>query len=356
MEVYACRLCGREDINIASVLGFCAGCIRSDFDQIKPEVEKVHKLTRKPFSLAEVAPKAGASCGLCVQDCRIGEGQRGYCGLRINEGGRVVHLGGSKDTGILSWYKDPLPTNCVADWVCEGSSRAGMHNLAVFYESCTFNCLFCQNWHFRRTKPDEARKLTAEQLAEVADQETFCVCFFGGDPSSQMPHALASARRLAEKGVRICWETNGSMSTSFVKRAVELSLHTGGIIKFDLKAWNESIHYALTGATNSRTLENFRYAVELSVGRKSPPPIVASTLLVPGYVDDEEISGIANFLSSLDKHIPYSLLAFHPQFFMTDLPTTSRKHAERAKKIAEEAGLKRVRIGNIHLLSDDDYY
>ncbi|MEJ2366587.1 MAG: PEP/pyruvate-binding domain-containing protein [Deltaproteobacteria bacterium] len=40
-------------------------------------------------------------------------------------------------------------TNCVADWVCAGHRQAGYHNLAVFYASCTINCLYCQNWHFR---------------------------------------------------------------------------------------------------------------------------------------------------------------------------------------------------------------
>jgi hypothetical protein len=40
---------------------------------------------------------------------------------------------------------------------------------------------------------------------------------------------------------------------------------------------------------------------------------------------------------------------------MEDLPTTSRNHAERCIKTAEAAGLKRVRVGNIHLLRDSGY-
>jgi pyruvate formate lyase activating enzyme len=74
--------------------------------------------------------------------------------------------------------------------------------------------------------------------------------------------------------------------------------------------------------------------------------------LVPGYIDKEEVSQIAHFIFSLNPDIPYSLLAFSPQFMMQDLPTTSRRHAEECLKAAEEQGLKRVRIGNIHLLGD----
>ena len=78
--------------------------------------------------------------------------------------------------------------------------------------------------------------------------------------------------------------------------------------------------------------------------------MIASTLLVPGYIDDDEIRGISRFIASVDPEIPYSLLAFHPQFYFIDLPATSRSHALRCKEIAEETGLRQVRIGNAHLL------
>ena len=80
--------------------------------------------------------------------------------------------------------------------------------------------------------------------------------------------------------------------------------------------------------------------------------LIASTLLIPGYVDIYEVQQLAEFIAGLSPLIPYSLLAFHPQFYMDDLPTTSRSHAQKAKQVAEKAGLKNVRIGNIHLLGD----
>jgi pyruvate formate lyase activating enzyme len=49
--------------------------------------------------------------------------------------------------------------------------------------------------------------------------------------------------------------------------------------------------------------------------------------------------------------IPYSLLGFSPQFMMSDLPTTTRDQAEECLEAAKEAGLRRVRIGNAHLLA-----
>jgi pyruvate formate lyase activating enzyme len=65
------------------------------------------------------------------------------------------------------------------------------------------------------------------------------------------------------------------------------------------------------------------------------------------------VSQIATFIAGLSPDIPYSLLGFYPHFFMPDLPRTSRNHAETCLQAALDAGLKKVRIGNIHLLGND---
>jgi len=348
-----CQLCGRHSRLIASALGVCRDCIVQQPAAARELAERAHRAGRRLFDLPEVPPdtRGGVRCGLCAHACRISEEERGFCGLRTVRQGRLVHLAGTPEQGLLHWYRDPLPTNCVADWVCAGSSRRGYHNLAVFYASCTFDCLFCQNWHYREVNPETSAKISAQALADTANRYTYCVCYFGGDPASQMPHALASAHLLAERGVSVCWETAGSAHPKFMERAVELSLSTGGTVKFDLKAYDERLHYALTGASNAQTLENFARAARRFDERPEPPLVVASTLLVPGYVDADEVGRIAGFIAGLNPDIPYALLAFAPHCLMHDLPTTSVAHAEAALAAARAAGLRRVRIGNRHLLS-----
>jgi pyruvate formate lyase activating enzyme len=288
-----------------------------------------------------------------VQDCTIGEGERGYCGLREVQDGRLRHLAGTPSRGLLHWYRDPLPTNCVADPFCAGHSQRGEHNLAVFYAACTVDCLFCQNWHFRETDPARSDHVSADELASAANERTYCVCYFGGDPASQMPHALAASRLLAERGAVVCWETNGTGHSRLMKRALDLSLATGGCVKFDLKAHDEALHRVLTGASNRRTLENFAQAAARFHERPSPPPVVASTLLVPGYVDADEVGRIARFIAGLNAAIPYTLLGFAPHFLFPDLPRTSVRHADEAEEAARAAGLQTVRVGNRHLLGRD---
>ena len=141
------------------------------------------------------------------------------------------------------------------------------------------------------------------------------------------------------------------MASGLLNEVMSLSLESGGCVKFDLKAADSNIHLALCGIDNRRTRENFAAAARRIPERPEPPPLVASTLLVPGYVDVQEVKAIAAFIAAQDPNIPYALLGFHGDFLMTDLPRTARKQAERCLRAAKEAGLKRVRIGNIHILS-----
>lgn len=108
---------------------------------------------------------------------------------------------------------------------------------------------------------------------------------------------------------------------------------------------------ALTGVSNAWKLRNFARAAARA--RPVPPALVANTLLVPGYVDAAEVAHVARFVAEQGPDIPYSLLAFHPCFLMGDLPPTSRREALATAEAARAAGLRRVRIGNVHLLRDE---
>ena len=202
-----CKVCNKEKEIISKELGVCLECIRSRFREAKPFIDEAHKRVREELKLPLHPPKTrgGIPCGICINQCVLGEGELGYCGIRKNQGGKLVDYGGA----TLNWYYDNLPTNCVADFVCAGCTGAGYpeyaykegpekgyKNLAVFYGACSFNCLFCQNWHFRDhvTKPNV---VTAEELAAAADEKTTCICFFGGDPTPQIRHAIDTAKRLS---------------------------------------------------------------------------------------------------------------------------------------------------------------
>lgn len=369
MSAGVCTVCGTRKQNIAAVLAVCADCLRDRPDQVA-HIDRARKRVRTQLGLPEQPPRdpQGPVCRLCVNECRPAPGQLGYCGLRINREGKLVHLAGTARQGVVSWYYDPLPTNCVADWVCAGGTGAGYpqfayrdgpergwQNLAVFLGACSYDCLFCQNRSFQEMAARRAPRASARELAAAVRPDTACICFFGGDPTPQLPYTIAVSEMVRaahpERILRICWETNGTMHPKLLGRIVRTAVETGGCVKFDLKAWNKHLHLALTGVSNSRTLANLERAAAYIPCRPDPPPVVASTLLVPGYVDHREVATLARFIARLDPDLPYTLLAFYPRHLLRDLPTTSRQQAEDCRQAALDAGLTRVRLGNVHLLS-----
>lgn len=365
-----CKICGNRSILISRGVDVCLSCLRNKPEEALVYTSMKHAESKRLYDLPSQPPKEGISCGFCVNRCKILPGEKGYCGMVTNVGEKLVRLAGIPERGVLSWYYDPLPTNCVADWVCPAGTGAGYPkyanrngpeygyaNLAVFLGGCNFDCMFCQNWHFRENTRQLKPIMSSEDLAGKVNDKVSCICFFGGDPTPQMPHALKTAEIASNNAkelgqiFRVCWETNGSMNWSLAMKAMELSLESGGCVKFDLKCFDENLNIALCGVSNEYTLQNFKRLGQMIEARPDPPPLIASTLLIPGYIDKEEVQKIAGFIAEISPNIPYALLGFFPHYFMTDLPVTSRNHAHECLEVAKKAGLKKVRIGNVQLLS-----
>ncbi len=381
-----CLLCGREDRLVSSSLGVCRECLVRHPREALGVVKERRSAWRARLGFPVEPPLRGLPCGVCVNGCRVGEGEIGYCGLWVRRGGRLEPLPGPGRM-LLYTYLDPHPTNCVAEPVCPGATgrgypvytftpgvERGFYNLAVFAAGCPLDCAFCQNIEHKTMIAHgrfEGRHVyTVDRLVEeMLHSRVTCVCFFGGDPTPQMPMLIAAARkalqRAREEGrelpLRICWETNGLAAPPLMREATRLSLDSGGIVKIDWKAWTPSIYEALTGVDGSKALErlkrNTRLIARMAAERPEPPLLVVSVLLVPGYVTAEEVRMIARHVASLMEeygvNIPMVLLGFHPDHLMRDMPFTSERHALEARRAALEEGVKEVYIGNSWLLGNE---
>ena len=356
-------LCPRHDeknVIASQSLSYCGNCIVGSKSYYARVLEEHERIRRREGLVPSVPMMGSVVCPDCGNHCRLDEGQLGFCNLRTAENGSIAKRFG--ESAIVSWYFDPLPTNCVADWVCSVakgdptfSSSRRLNNLAVFYGSCNSDCLFCQNTSFRGQMARGHPLMTPDELAAAADGRTACVCYFGGDPACNPEHSLQTSF-LLNKGrhVRVCYETNGNISGKWLMKIADSVMATDGTIKFDLKAITPEIYTALTGVSNDVVLRNFRRLAKAGLKRDGEF-VVASVLLVPGYVGVKEVSQLAEFIAICDSTIPTALLGFHPHHAMSDLPRTSRNHADAALRVATNAGLTNVRIGNIHLLSNHNY-
>ncbi|MCP8321391.1 MAG: radical SAM protein, partial [archaeon] len=347
----------------------CRSCIRDNpFNAIKISLEN-HEKARKTFNLTERIPKlpSGIPCNVCANECKIGMGESGYCGLRKNEKGRLISLV-NPNKGLYYAYLDPHVTNCCATWFCPAGTGSGYpkfstckgpeigyYNLAIFFYGCNFDCLFCQNWSHKDINLAPSHSIDDLVELTLRNPKITCWCFFGGSPEPQLPFAIKASEKVLElmpkdRVLRICFEWNGCGHPNLVRKAAELAFNSGGNIKFDLKCFDENMSLALSGVSNRRAFQNFEMiARDFHTLRDDPPVLTATTLMIPGYVDADEVEGIAKFIASLDRRIPYSLLVFHPDFLMRDLPITPLDQALSCYKVARKH-LERVNIGNLHLL------
>lgn len=365
-----CKICKLRDVGISGILGICVDCIKEKSEDAYQFIINAHKSSRKLYGLTPFPSKKsrGIRCNICANDCVILEGEKGYCGLRRVEDGRLVSLVDS-DKGLLHTYPDPHVTNCCASWFCPGGIGSGYphyaysdrkpeygyNNFSAFLYGCNFDCLFCQNSSHK--KIEDGVTITANEFSKkvLSNSRYSCICYFGGSPEPQLPFVINISKKIDEKKIknriiRFCFEWNGCGNQELVRKAAEISLNSGGNMKFDLKCFNPSLSMALSGVSNETAYKNFEMiARDYYEKRDNLPMLTATTLLVPHYVDVVEIECISKFIAELDSEIPYSLLIFHPDHFMSDLPITPKKQVEECYTVAKRY-LRNVHIGNIHLL------
>ena len=75
-------------------------------------------------------------------------------------------------------------------------------------------------------------------------------------------------------------------------------------VSIGLKAYGEKLHRDYTSESNKTILENFKKIYHSGV------PMMAETVLIPGYIDHEEIGKIAKFIASVDPNIRYQIDAY----------------------------------------------
>lgn len=360
----SCILCGRTDKLISNVLSICRNCIlNGDWNVIEPHILDVHQQVRTLVDLPSKPPKANRKdlklkCNYCINECALSESDSSYCSLRNVEKDQSGELPlPTKNQGYIHGYLDPIPTNCCNAWFCNADYHT--YSYAAFLYGCSFNCLFCQNSSHKNFS--KRYLVDVESLADriYKNEKITCICYFGGTPEPQLPFTINLSNIILEKikkekqprKFRVCWEWNGSGNTSLVDKCMRIAIESGGNIKFDLKSFNQKLNLALCGVSNSRTLANFKYLADKYFGTRGDllPELSACTLLIPSYVNHEEVEQIAKFISEINDDIPYSLLMFHPDYQMNDLPITSRKQANTCLDVAKKY-LNRVNLGNKFLL------
>ncbi|KQC07039.1 MAG: glycyl radical-activating protein [Smithella sp. SDB] len=137
------------------------------------------------------------------------------------------------------------------------------------------------------------------------------VTLSGGEPLMFMDFASEILASLKKKGIHNIVETCGIFK---MERFMELVLPYVDMIYYDIKIMDASLSERYTGIKSDLILANFRTLQEISL-KKHPGFLLPRTPLIPGMTDtDENLSAIAEFLSSLGIK-KAALLEYNPLWY-----------------------------------------
>ena len=274
-------------------------------------------------------------CDLCPRDCKLGEGQRGACFVRQNIVGAMVLTTYGRSSGFCIDPIEKKPLN---------HFYPGSSVLSFGTAGCNLMCKFCQNWDISKSR-DMDRLMDQAVPDEIARsaEEWNCrsVAFTYNDPVVFAEYAMDVADACHARGIKTVAVTAGYIHSD-PRREFYAKMDAANV---DLKAFTDDFYFRLAVAHLQPVLDTLLY-----IKHETDTWLEITTLLIPGKNDStEEITAMSKWIAQeLGPDVPLHFSAFHPDYKMTDTPSTPRTTLDRARAIALSAGLHHVYTGNVY--------
>jgi pyruvate formate lyase activating enzyme len=279
-------------------------------------------------------------CDLCPRDCRLHDGQRGFCFVRqrVGDGMALTTWGRSSGFCVDPIEKKPL------NHFYPGSSV-----LSFGTAGCNLGCRFCQNWDISKaTEWDRLSERATPEIiaAEAARLGCRSVAFTYNDPVIFAEYAIDVAEACRARGLKTVAVTAGYVHSE-PRRELFSRMDAANV---DLKAFTEEFYRRLCFGHLAPVLETLEWLV-----KEARVWTEITTLLIPGQNDGEaEVARLAEWIAGrLGPDVPLHFSAFHPDFKLRQVPPTPPETLARARRQALAAGLRHVYTGNVHDLEGD---
>ncbi|HUW39306.1 MAG TPA: AmmeMemoRadiSam system radical SAM enzyme [Rhodocyclaceae bacterium] len=279
-------------------------------------------------------------CDLCPRDCKLHEGQRGACFVRMMADGKMVLTTYGRSSGFCI---DPIEKKPLYNFY-PGSSVFSFGTAG-----CNLACKFCQNWDISKSREmDTLMDAASPKAIAAAALEHGCksVAFTYNDPVIFAEYAMDTADACHERSLQTVAVTAGYMREA-ARREFYAKMDAANI---DLKAFTEEFYLKLCGGHLKEVLDTLAY-----VHHETDCWLEITTLLIPGHNDSEhEVTELSRWvMKELGPEVPLHFSAFHPDYKLLDAPPTPKETLSNARRIAQDAGLHYVYTGNIHDVEGD---
>jgi pyruvate formate lyase activating enzyme len=279
-------------------------------------------------------------CDLCPRDCKLHEGQRGACFVRMRQGEQMILTTYGRSSGFCIDPIEKKPLN---------NFYPGSSVFSFGTAGCNLACKFCQNWDISKSHDMDSLmdQASPETIAKAARQHGCkSVAFTYNDPVIFAEYAMDTADACHALGIKTVAVTAGYIHEQ-PRREFFAKMDAANV---DLKAFTDDFYFKLTSAHLQPVLDTLRY-----LKHETQVWLELTTLLIPGRNDsDEELTALCGWIKKeLGADVPLHFSAFHPDYKMGDVPQTPVATLVRARNIALQQGLHYVYTGNVHNIEGD---
>lgn len=287
----------------------------------------------RPAKYWQELPNNRVLCELCPHKCVIPEGGRGQCRVRENRRGVLYTLvyGRPVSIGVGPIEKAPFHHFHPGHW-----------RQTIATVGCNFHCQNCQNWSISQRTVEEVRSFvrTPRQIVDGVKRAGFnSVSFTYTEPTVFYEYVYDIARLAQQEGIKTTLVTNGFISPEPLRALLK---HIDAV-RVDLKAFDEEFYRQVSGGSLQPVLETLKIIQQEGVW------LEVINLVIPTLNDDPEmIRAMCRWiLDNLGPDVPLHFNRFMPAYRLTHLPATPVRTLEKAHRIAREAGINFVTIGNV---------
>lgn len=272
-------------------------------------------------------------CFLCAQYCTIAPGKRGICAVRENRDGTLYTLVYGK---VIARHIDPIEKKPLFHF------HPGSRSYSIATVGCNFRCMHCQNYEISQYPKNRSdipgEEMTPEDVVREAEASGCkSISYTYTEPTIFMEFAYDCARLAHTRGIENVFVSNGYTGPEAI-RLMAPYLDGNNI---DLKG-DDNFYRRVVGAKLQPVLDTIRLMKDLGIW------VEVTTLVIPTYNDSEQyLSGVADFIKSIDSAMPWHVTQFYPTYQLLDKPRTPASTLRKAREIGVKAGLRYVYEGNV---------
>lgn len=281
----------------------------------------------------EKLDRKAIKCMLCPKKCWVGNHGRGYCEVRENQDGKYYTLVFGNPCAI---HIDPIEKKPLFHFL--PSTRA----LSLATAGCNIECKYCQNWYISQAVPEETYNydLPPEKIVESANKEECAsIAYTYTEPMVFYEYVLETSKLARKKGVKNVLITNGFINPD----PLEELCNYADAANVDLKGFTEEFYRTVCDGTLKDVLNS------LKIYRRRKIHLEITNLIIPTKNDDMKlIKEMCKWIrDELGEEVPLHFSRFYPMYKLKNLHLTPVETLENARKVAMDAGLQYVYIGNV---------